>query len=114
MTSKNEEEDDDMSNTDLLSSNYDPTDVGDDDQEDLPCCWCCRPQFSVFCRFRIFYFIYYLSYQSGVLFVSKQLSSQLKNDDDDYDKYNDYILVFYHYLVLLVQPQFYLVYLLHI
>ena len=80
--------DDDFDNDDLISTNYDPTDIDDDGQKDLPCCWCCKSEFNLFCRFRFFYFMYYIAYQTGIIYVTKELASEIKGGDDAYDTYD--------------------------
>eukprot|EP01084_Bolivina_argentea_P114761 204258_1 len=81
--------DDDMSNTDLISDHYVSSDSDDAGQKNLPFCWYCRPNFSLFCRFRFFYFFYYLSYETGILYITNELASaQLKNGQDDFEIYN--------------------------
>ena len=81
--------DDNMSNTDLISNGYDPTDCDDVGQKNLPCCWYCRPDFSLFCRFRLFYFFYFLSFETGILYITNELAdAQLKGGEDDFEVYN--------------------------
>ena len=95
------DEDYDFGDTDLISELYDTRTIDNDGQKDLPCCWYRKPEFAPFCRFRFFYFFYYIAYQTGILYVTKELASQLKGGDDVYETWKDIFLAITSFICFL-------------